>query len=299
MPSRAGDVLTAPTPITVILDNPTERVLFCSGRDANPFFHFFECLWLMAGRDDAAFLNRFVRDFGQRFSDDGVTLHGSYGYRWRKQFGIDQICQVIQMLKIDPFTRRAMLVMWDPAVDLAVISKDLPCNVAIKFRVMYGKRDEPNRLNMTVFQRSGDVIWGVLGANAVHMSFLLEYIAAHLGLVVGTMTTVVDDFHAYRNIYDKIYHNITNSFDYNPYDEVKPHPIVQFPESWDEDLTRFLEDPTSNTRNQFFYNVAKPLWFSHLMYKEGNTPAAIQILDKCKATDWRKAGQEWLIRRKK
>jgi hypothetical protein len=47
--SRAGDVLVAPHPVMSVTSIPTERVLFDPARDANPFFHLFESLWMLAG----------------------------------------------------------------------------------------------------------------------------------------------------------------------------------------------------------------------------------------------------------
>jgi len=50
--SRNGDVLELPSGCVTRYLRPMERVLFCAVRDANPFFHLFEALWILAGRDD-------------------------------------------------------------------------------------------------------------------------------------------------------------------------------------------------------------------------------------------------------
>jgi hypothetical protein len=157
---------------------------------------------------------------------------------------------------------------------------------------------------MTVFQRSGDVIWGCLGANAVHMSFLMEYIASRLGLVVGTMTTVVDDFHAYRNVYDKLLVDMrTTAYEQiSPYDTrlVVPYPIVRNADTWDMDLEAFLADPSADDYdNPFFSAVARPLWFAHTAFRDKRIVAAVECLDWCQALDWRLAAIEWLQRRRK
>src|SRR3974390_2807104 len=83
--SRNGPVTVMEEPVTTTYIRPCERVLFWKERDANPFFHFFESLWMLAGRDDLAFLTKFVKRF-EDFSDDGLTLHGAYGYRWLRYF---------------------------------------------------------------------------------------------------------------------------------------------------------------------------------------------------------------------
>jgi hypothetical protein len=53
-PSRVGDVLVMPRPIMTEYADPTNRVLFSPMRDANPFFHVMETLWMLAGRNDLA-----------------------------------------------------------------------------------------------------------------------------------------------------------------------------------------------------------------------------------------------------
>ncbi len=316
MPSRAGNVIVAPGPVTTVYECPTERVLFWPERDANPFFHFFECLWMMAARNDAAFLTQFVKRM-KDFSDDGVTLQGAYGHRWRRHWTIgapsgrveyvDQIKRVIALLKAQPHSRRAIITMFDPVVDLRTDegSKDIPCNLTINFGVSYGKRDEPNRLNMMTVARSHDAIWGAMGANAVHFSFLQEYIAAHLGLAVGTFTQISFNYHAYEDVFKKTYRGALVAGAAptpNPYEAgtVAPYPIVTNPGAWDMDLALFLEDPKAyGFTNSFFSSVAKPMWFSHLAYKRKDIPAALEIIERCKAQDWRVACREWLERRQK
>src|SRR5271155_1861326 len=106
---------------------PDERVLFSKTRNANPFFHFFESLWILAGREDVEFLAQFNPKM-REFSDDGVTFHAPYGYRLREaQNGMDQILVAIEMLKKDHDTRQVVLQIWDAERDLNIRSKDIPC----------------------------------------------------------------------------------------------------------------------------------------------------------------------------
>ena len=306
MPSRAGDVLVAPGPVTTVYERPTERVLFWPERDANPFFHMFEALWMLGGRNDLTYLTQFVKRFTD-FSDDGKILHGAYGYRWRHHWDFDQVARVIAYLKRNPLGRRGVISMWDPAADLREdeVMRDVPCNVTIMFTPFYGRRDEPNQLHMTVINRSNDIIWGLYGANAAHMSMLQEYVATHLGLVVGNMTTISNNFHAYKDIFDKTYRGNLGpgggAF-VDPYSagEVTPYPLIQDPTSWDRDLALFFEDPHSyGFENKFFHNVAKPMWFAHRAYKKKDIAGALEIIQQCQALDWRRAAREWLERRTK
>ena len=162
--SRNGKVIVAPGPVMTVYENPCERVLFSPLRDANPFFHLMESLWMLVGRMDLAWPEFFNKRFAS-FSDDGKVVHGAYGYRWRSWWGFDQIRAIVDELKADPKSRRCVLSMWAPIGDLVSFkidekqlgglkSKDVPCNTHAYFDLRGG------RLNMTVCNRSNDAIWG-------------------------------------------------------------------------------------------------------------------------------------------
>ena len=110
-PSRNGDVIEAPGPVTTVFERPMRRVLTSPVRDANPFFHLIESLWMLAGRADVALLNHYIHDFGERFAEPTGYVHGAYGARWRDWLGIDQIEYIIKKLRNDPTTRQAVLQM--------------------------------------------------------------------------------------------------------------------------------------------------------------------------------------------
>lgn len=146
--SRAGEVLVLPAPVMLVTHRPLERVLLDPRRDANPFFFCFESLFLLAGRDDYTWLDRFVRDFSARFGEPDGRGHGSYGKRWRSHFGFDQIDTVVSKLRADPNDRRVVIQMWDAGLggdlyqyiggneyqrletgadDLRIDARDIPC----------------------------------------------------------------------------------------------------------------------------------------------------------------------------
>jgi hypothetical protein len=280
---------------------PTERVLFCPVRDANPFFHFFEALWIMDGRDDVAFLNQFNSNIGT-YSDDGVTFNAPYGYRLRRHFrdfanrhdtysdadAVDQLEEVITLLQRDPSTRRAVLCLWDPAKDLNKESKDIPCNDLVMFKLREGV------LDMTVTNRSNDAMWGAYGANAVQFSMLMEFVALAVGAKVGTYRQVSDSFHMYtsQNTWLKCKHAYeTGALDFeDPYvsgfsngDDVqrfKTVPLMPPDTKWNGQQTwrewlfqnnSFLKHgPFCNqdfNALPFFVTVAFPLWQAWKIYK--------------------------------
>jgi len=200
--SRNGPVVMVPGGVTTVYEKPCERVVFWSQRDANPAFHLYESLWMLAGRNDIAPLVRYAKNMTQ-FSDDGKTQHGAYGHRWlhwgHVPGGWSQLAVIARRLKEDPEDRRCVLQMWDPDKDLDRPGKDVPCNTTATFQ-----RDAEGRLDLTVFCRSNDIIWGAYGANAVHMSMLLEYMANWIGCSVGTYTQVSVNWHAYVDKYEEL-----------------------------------------------------------------------------------------------
>lgn len=297
--SRVGDVLEMTLPVTTHYERPAERVLFDAARDANPFFHFFEALWMLAGRNDIEWLAQLNARM-RTFSDDGVTQHGAYGYRWRTAFGRDQLDLLVELFERDPDTRRAYLQMWASELDLGRPSADLPCNVGIKFEQRDGK------LNMIVFNRSNDLVWGAYGANVVHMSMLQEYLAARCGFAVGWYEQVSANFHAYIEIWRSLGLDqstwIENDW-LDPYErnEVYTYPLVHAPNRWDGDLKLFLSSPGEGVYdNPFFGEVALPLWIAYQFWREQKDRGrALDALEHCAAPDWARAGREWLLRRKK
>lgn len=178
---RGMKVLEYPRPFMTVYDRPRECVLFSSFRDCNPFFHYFEALWMLAGRNDAAFLKQFTKQIWSYAEDDG-TLHGAYGHRLTQP--INQFEYAARQFREDLMTRRVVLQMWDSRRDLNVSRKDVPCNTQIYFSVesVQGLAST-YRLNMTVCNRSNDLIWGAYGANAVHFAFIQEFMRAMVAMV--------------------------------------------------------------------------------------------------------------------
>lgn len=306
--SRAGDVLVHPGPVTTLYQRPRERVMFWPERDANPFFHFYESLWMLAGRNDLAPLSRIVKRM-ETFSDDGETLHGAYGHRWRVHFGFDQLGHIIQALKDNPEDRRNVLQMWDANVDLGRDGRDVPCNTQVYF-----SRDGGGALDMTVCCRSNDIIWGAYGANVVHFSMLQEYMAAGIGCEVGRYWQISNNYHAYLETFEPLRGLIDKAQDpfrgtvHCPYsaEEVRLYPLVQTPiENWQRDLQMFMKQGmTLGIRDPFFRKVAAPLMAGYDVYKGVGGPGgveryenAIETVGLCEATDWSTAAAQWLGRR--
>jgi Thymidylate synthase len=317
-PSRNGSVISMPAPITTIYQRPTERVLMSPVRDANPFFHFMESMWMLNGDNDLAFPKMFNSRFGE-YSDDGETLHGAYGYRWRKWFGYDQLNQIIADLLADRSSRRAVLAMWDGHHDPAKAASggsDVPCNTTIYFRVLN------EALHMTVCNRSNDVIWGAYGANVVHMSYLQEYVAACLGLNVGIYYQISNNYHVYTDIYnrDKLLEMVLDVERDKPYEArasgraiVRPYPLFSglkdfdldvAKREFDGDLAEFISWARGGETyvdmkysSEIFGMVAEPMFRAWAAHKQKDYPAAVRYAGGIAAMDWREACVDWLQRR--
>lgn len=296
--TRNGPALEFPTPVCTTYTHSRERVLFYPERDANPFFHLFESLWMLAGRNDVSWISSFNSRI-DTFSDDGKSFHGAYGYRWKFWFGFNQLEVVISRLINYENDRRAVLSMWDARSDLMKRNsgKDYPCNTQIFFSV------RNDLLDMTVVNRSNDMIWGAYGANAVHMSILQEYVAARLEIGVGTYYQFSNNLHAYLDTFETV-KNI--KADYDPYllvgeaqTNYTPSPLVDEPILFDLELLSWFEEEEKDYANSFLSETATPMLRAWKAWKNKNLEEACSIAKETIVDlAWKKACVEWLNRRK-
>ncbi len=302
-----------PGPLVTEFMKPWERVLFSSVRDANPFFHFFESLWMLAGREDVKYLTRFNPRMAE-FSDNGNTFHAPYGYRLRRYdaymsddgLGLDQLIVIINMLRKDPDTRQAVATIWNANEDLNAKTKDMPCNDMLFFKIRNGE------LHMTILCRSNDAIWGAYGANAVHFSMIMEFVARSVGVGMGSMVQVSDSFHVYDD--NEVWKRIREESETGGFaldDRYAAGNAGHYgimanggdPVAWLKECEHFVAyDKPWDNGDPFFVDVAQPLLSGWDAWKRGNGfggDAAIKCIEFCKASDWRMACIEWIERRMK
>lgn len=163
---------------------PWHHCILLPSRRWNPWTALSEGLWILAGRSDIKALLPYNKRIAE-WSDDGETLYGAYGPRM-----FDQIDNVIARLRNDPGDRRAVLSIWGEQ-DLTEDTKDPPCNDMVMFKL----RDF--KLHMTVCNRSNDIHWGLFAVNLPTFSMLQVYIAARLGVGVGTQVHLSNSLHVY------------------------------------------------------------------------------------------------------
>lgn len=312
--SRAGDTLEIPSPVATTYSKPWQRVLINKDRDANPFFHLMEALWILAGRDDVKFLKEFNSRMGE-YSDDSVVFNAPYGYRLRHHFSSefslykDQLESIISILKKDPNSRQAVAQIWDVA-DIEKDTKDKACNMSIVFRI------RSNKLCMIVYNRSNDMIWGAYGANVVQFSMIQEYVAAHLGLPMGEYTQVSNSFHVYTTgaggeVWDRL--KDTKEYNIDPYSQVNNTIHLNDDdisiEYFDSDLKLFFNvydiegleilSRFDNWESNYFNNLIIPMLQTLLVHKRDGAKEALQFTQNIQADDWRIACQHWLEKRVK
>lgn len=328
--SRNGLVLVIDEPVTITYTHPMERVLFNSVRDANPFFHLYEALWMLAGRNDVASLAHYNSRISE-FSDDGETFNGAYGFRWRCYRGDpdhDQLDVLVNHLKADPTSRRAVLSMWNVEDDLLKVdsSKDVCCNLNVIFSLADGRERSAIKgpfLDMTVTNRSNDLMWGMLGSDYVHFTILHEYMAARLGVQVGLYHHFSNNLHVYCDRSDWKPEELLAVYggwdDYNPLvgdsyctSVSWPHkvPLVRDPERFEEELPILLDAFKGEVRGlrpwidqlsePFFAKVAAPMFRAYELHKSyRETEKALETCDLIDADDWHRVAKQWLAKRRK
>lgn len=319
--TRNGPVCMAPGPVVTITERPMERVLFSPLRAANPFFHLMEALWMLGGRNDLPWLCQFNKRMASFSDDGGKTQPGAYGFRWREYFGYDQLAAIIEELSARPNSRRAVLSMWDgwgihTFGDLHILgdlhgaiqgSADVPCNTHCYFRVEDGK------LHMTVCCRSNDALWGAHGANVVHFSVLLEYLAASLCLDVGTLTQFSHDYHLYpaalkhdpralaadcvrHNLYPAVHTTKLFSSDTMGFFDSELPAFLEYAASENWELGRRTR-AQPEFQHAFLREVATPMLHAWDYHKAARYGRAMEALaDMPNNGDWQHAAGEWLTR---
>lgn len=297
--SRNGAVLRIPSPVLTTLLYPDQRVLFHSGRDANPIFHLMESVWMVAGSRDVEFLANFNSRIAQ-YSDDGRVFNAAYGHRMRHNFRVDQLIEAIELLRREPDTRRCVVQLWDPADLTNQGSKDLACNTQIVFA-----RSTVGSLDMIVNNRSNDAWYGYAGANAVHFTFIQELVARALGWPVGVYSTVTINLHLYMELYNAApyveHPPSADSYDYYTLRGFTPYPLMVNGDyrGFIEDCERFCSDPFNTHqryKHHFFPAVALPMAMvsrTRKLKEDDGFYWASQI----EAEDWKLATQHWIERR--
>ena len=244
------------------LERPLERYLFLPRRNNDIVAQFAETMWVLAGRDDVAWLERYLPR-APDFSDDGKVWRGAYGPRLRRWGAVDQIDEVRKILSADRSSRQAVMNLFDPGRDFAA-SKDIPCNNWLGWII----REE--RLHVHVALRSNDAWWGFSGANSFEWSVLQEMMAFWLEADVGNANYFAMSLHLYERHFDRGTRMVSAAHGVSPYDHGVGRaafgtPWARFHQAvaqWFEIEARIAADPTGSIGS--YGGVGDPLLDSAL-----------------------------------
>lgn len=180
-----------------------------------------ELLWFLKGDTNI----KYLKDNGVRIWDEWADAEGNlgpvYGYQWRSWptpdgKHIDQITQVVDMIKNNPDSRRLIVSAWNVA-DINSM-KLPPCHAFFQFYVANGK------LSCQLYQRSADIFLGV-PFNIASYAILMMMVAQVCDLQLGDFVHTLGDAHLYSNHIDQA--NLQLTRDLRPLPTMKINPNVK------------------------------------------------------------------------
>ena len=154
-----------------------------------------ELLWFLRGDTNIAYLHDNGVTIWDEWADSNGDLGPVYGHQWRSWPDydggtIDQIAQVVDLIRHHPDSRRMIVTAWNPAEVSAMALP--PCHCLFQFYVAEG------RLSLQLYQRSADTFLGV-PFNIASYALLLLMMAQVTDLQPGEFIHTTGDTHLYLN----------------------------------------------------------------------------------------------------
>lgn len=168
-----------------------------------------ELLWFLKGDTNVKYLQDNDVHIWDEWADKNGYLGPVYGSQWRSWWAssdtgghpIDQIANVIESIKKDPYSRRHIVTAWNPGeVDWMALP---PCHVMFQFYVRNDARGNPTFLDCQLYQRSADVFLGV-PFNIASYALLTHMVAQVTGLEAGRFVHTIGDAHIYNNHMEQV-----------------------------------------------------------------------------------------------
>lgn len=159
-----------------------------------------ELLWFLSGSTNVKYLQENGVRIWNEWADENGELGPVYGHQWRSWPDynggtIDQISNVVEMIKKNPDSRRLIVSAWNVAeVDRMALP---PCHSLFQFYVANGK------LSLQLYQRSADIFLGV-PFNIASYALLLQMMAQVTGLECGDFIHTLGDAHIYKNHLEQV-----------------------------------------------------------------------------------------------
>jgi len=149
-----------------------------------------ELLWFLRGDTNTTYLNENGVTIWDEWADKRGDLGPIYSKQWRDWDGIDQISEVIRMIREDSSSRRLIVSAWN-VKELPQMALP-PCHCFFQFYVSEG------RLSCQLYQRSADAFLGV-PFNIASYALLTSMVAQAAGLRRGDFVHTFGDAHIYSN----------------------------------------------------------------------------------------------------
>jgi thymidylate synthase len=154
-----------------------------------------ELLWFLQGDTNVQYLRDNEVTIWDEWADENGDLGPVYGAQWRTWRAadgrqIDQIQRALDMIRIEPNSRRIIVSAWNVG-ELEQMAL-APCHALFQFHVAQG------RLSCQLYQRSADVFLGV-PFNIASYALLLHMMAQQTGLQPGELVWTGGDCHLYTN----------------------------------------------------------------------------------------------------
>lgn len=174
--------------VAIVILNPRLREIDDTARKLPIRLQLAEFAWYMTHNQNVDIITKYLPAWSN-FSDNGKTINSQYGAIWK-----DQVPQIIQKLRDDPETRRAVIAIYDKSY-AEYDGKDTPCTLSLHFAIY------DNQLHMTVTMRSNDIVRGFC-IDQFCFTILQELIANELGIELGTYTHIAHSMHLYDIHFD-------------------------------------------------------------------------------------------------
>jgi thymidylate synthase len=179
-------------PVTFNLLNPRSRCVINPRRRWSLPLALGEFCWHLSGSNELQFIEYYAPRW-REFAEDTIITGSCYGHRiFKREPGRpSQWERLIQLLRSDPDSRRALLLFSDPVAGLNPEAKDVACASTLQFMIRSG------RVHAFVHMRSNDAIWG-LPYDIFLFTMLQELLACELNLELGVYSHSVTSIHLYE-----------------------------------------------------------------------------------------------------
>ena len=175
------------------LENPSQKNINVLNPDRKFNLEYAEAewQWYLSGDpsiDKLGEINGSIPPIWEKMADSDRKVRSNYGWQWEREHQLDK---VIQMLKVYPYTRQAVLSIYD-GKEISTYRNDTPCTYAVQFTILN------NKLEMSVLMRSNDLWFGFCNDQYCFAS-LQELVAERLSMELGTYYHFAHNLHLYNN----------------------------------------------------------------------------------------------------